>query len=266
MDLHLFTTDCSALDLIGRLPGGDRVVCLVVPENRTGSDKVARLGAAAGALPVRMHRSGSSLDADLPPAEGGIGWLYSQIILAGDLGRYPAGVLNMHGGSIPEYRGANVLNWTVINGEEELGVTWHGLVEEVDAGPIWAESRIPIPRDWTAAELREAMIREGIRLFPEAWRRFRDGAADPRYPDLGRGRVWPGRKPRDGRIGPGWPERRVRDMVRALCPPWPPATIKVGDGWIAVSSVLEAPEAGAIPYETSGNRTVYLRPQSSDGA
>lgn len=72
MDLHLFTTDRSALDLIGRLPGGDRVVCLVVPENRAGGDKVARLGAAAGALPVRPAPSvkGECRAAAFPSAAG----------------------------------------------------------------------------------------------------------------------------------------------------------------------------------------------------
>ena len=263
MDLHLFTTDISALDLIELLPGRDRVVCLVVPENRLGSKKVLRLKAtlSLSESPVYTHWRDRPLD--LPTADGGISWLYSQTIL--DLDRYPAGILNMHGGLIPEYRGANVLQWAIINGERDLGVTWHEMVEEVDAGPIWAESRIPIPLDSTAAKLREDMIREGIRLFPEAWRHCRDEQAEAlRYPDLNAydgefSQLWPARIPKDGQIDFGWSERRVRDMIRALCPPWPPATIKVEDDWIEVSSVLNSPEIGAIPYETSENRTIYLR-------
>ena len=82
------------------------------------------------------------------------------------------GILNMHGGKIPQYRGASVLHWAIINGESEYGVSWHRLVKEVDAGPIYVEGRIPITSKSTAYELRQAMILEAMDLFSKAWRRF----------------------------------------------------------------------------------------------
>lgn len=258
MRLHLFSTDISCLSLLPDLHPEDRVTCLIFPSNRKNSEKVRQLIDAAE-MPVREHRLRQTLDGDLPPAEAAISWLYSQIILGEDLSRYPAGMLNMHGGVIPEYRGRSVLQWAIINGEDHLGVTWHEIIEEVDAGPIWAESRIPIPHQATAADMRAAMIQEGRKLFPKAWQRFCSQSSSLRLPDLKEGKIWPARAPKDGRIGSGWPERRVRDMVRALCPPWPAATVACGDHWREVTGVWDQPKDDCFPYCTAEGRTIYLK-------
>lgn len=260
MRIHLFSTDESVFGLLDALPPEDRVAAVVVPTNRTGREKIHKLIAAAEArnLTVHLHRTRQRLPEDLPRAEAGISWLYSQIIATEDIGAYSRGILNMHGGRIPEYRGASVLHWAIVNGETEMGITWHEIVEEVDAGPIWSETTIPIPREATAADMRLAMIEAGIRAFPEAWRRFKTRSGEPRRPDLSRGRVWPMRKPSDGMIGPNWPARRVRDMVRACCPPWPPATVATETGRAAVRAILPAPTPETLAYPTADGETLHL--------
>ncbi|MDY6853018.1 MAG: formyltransferase family protein [Thermodesulfobacteriota bacterium] len=262
MDIHIFSTDPTCFDLADLLPEDDRVTCVVVPSNRKGSEKVQRLTALAESkkIPVNEHALRSALDKALPPAQAAISWLYSQIILVQDLRRYSRGILNMHGGAIPEYRGASVLHWAIINGESEMGITWHELIEEVDAGPIWAKSKIPIPDDSSAADMRQEMIKEGVRLFPGAWNGFKDKTGNPVYPDLTRGKVWPQRKPKDGLIGEGWSERKVRDLVRALYPPWPPAFLETQNGPVYIKRVLGHPEPSAIPYQTSESTVLYLLP------
>jgi methionyl-tRNA formyltransferase len=193
--IHLFSTDSSALDLIDGLHVDDVVTAIVVPSNRLGSEKVRRLEdeAVGRGLPVIEHPRGGLLPV-LPPATAGISWLYSQLIAAEDLARYPVGILNMHGGKIPEYRGQNVLLWAIANGEDELGITWHEICKDVDAGPIWYERMIPIPANATAADMRGAMISTGLEMFPAAWTRFKSRLGSPRYPDLGSGHVWPRRQ------------------------------------------------------------------------
>ncbi len=259
MRAHLYTTDASALGLIERLDPGDSVTAVVIPENRTGSEKITRLTAALGRAPI-VHRRGQPIAPELPPADAAISWLYSQIFAPADLAAYPRGILNMHGGKIPEYRGASVLQWAIIAGERELGITWHELVEAVDAGPIWAESTIPIPPEATGAELRHAMIEAGLALFPAAWRRFRDRQGEPRRACLEKGRVWPQRRPSDGEIVPGLAETRLRNLVRALGAPWPPAWIAHEGRHCAVTRVVDRPTAGALPYRTAEGRLVYLEP------
>jgi methionyl-tRNA formyltransferase len=255
--VHLFASDVSGLRLLDDAGVAVTASCLIIPANRGGTAKIGELEAEAQ-LPVVVHERGQALPENLPPADAAISWLYSQIIREADLKRYRFGILNMHGGKIPEYRGANVLQWAIINGESELGITWHELVKEVDAGPIWAESTIPIPEDANAWEMRARMIEAGRNLFGTAWQRFLEKGSAARIANLEIGRVWPSRKPEDGRIGAGWPERKVRDMVRALCPPWPPATLLVEEGWVPVRDVSLRQVAGSIPYATAEGRELFL--------
>lgn len=258
MDVHLFTTDVSALELAAKLPADDYISGVIVPSNRASTEKVKQLVDATD-LPAWTHKRGGRLDPDLPPAGAAISWMYSQIIDAADLARYERGILNMHGGAIPQYRGANVLQWAIINGESELGITWHELVEAIDAGPIWAESRIKIGLSMTALDLRAAMIAEGIRLFPQAWLRFRDRSVAPRIPDLSKGKIWPPRRPKDGQIEPGWSERKLRDLVRALCPPWPAPTVRHEGRWRPVNGITELSEKDTVPYVTAEGNKLYLQ-------
>jgi methionyl-tRNA formyltransferase len=257
MKVHLFATDVSGLRLLEDTGGAVMASCLFIPANRRDSAKITELETAAQ-VPVFVHERGKALPAELPPADAAISWLYSQIIREIDLRRYPIGVLNMHGGMIPEYRGANVLQWAIIKGECELGITWHELVKEVDAGPIWAESKIAIPEGATALELRALMIEAGRNLFGTAWQRFIAKDSTPRLANLDAGRIWPSRKPEDGRIDSGWPERKVRDMVRALCAPWPAATIFIENEWVPVRGLSQQRTADSISYSTAEGREIFL--------
>jgi methionyl-tRNA formyltransferase len=257
VNVHLFATDISGLRLLEEAGGAIRASCVIVPANRRGAAKIAELEKKAQ-TPVFVHERGMALPEGLPNADAAISWLYSQIIRETDLRRYPRGVLNMHGGKIPEYRGANVLQWAIINGESELGITWHELVKEVDAGPIWAECAIDMPAEATALEMRTRMIEAGLELFETAWRRFVTRDYTPRLANLDSGKIWPSRKPEDGRIEADWREQKVHDMVRALCPPWPPATVFVDNAWVPVGGVSRRLLENSIPYSTAEGRIIYL--------
>lgn len=253
---HLLATDISGLALFEHC-ADIRLTGVIVPANRNQSEKIGvlRQAAAERGLPLAEQPRGGNLPTNLPAADVAISWMYSQILPASDLQQYRLGMLNMHGGQIPRYRGANVLQWAIINGEPELWITWHEIVAAVDAGAIWAEEPLPVPRDWTALQARAAMIEAGVALFPQAWRRKRDGLPPVRIPDLSQGRVWPSRRPRDGEIQPGWSEQRLRDFLRALCPPWPLPT------WQGQSVVGLSPEARAdtTAYACQEGSVVYLR-------
>jgi methionyl-tRNA formyltransferase len=258
MSVHLYASDPSVFSLIHAISRSEDVTAIVFPGNRAETDKVAALKTNAAGIPVFEHRRGESLPDNLPEAERAVCWLYSQIFPTDILNRYPGGMLNMHGGSIPDYRGASVLQWAIVNGEAELGVTWHSLVEAVDAGPIWAESQIPILQTANAFEMREAMIAKAIHLFPNAWSGFRWNEHPLRLPVIDGGKIWPQRRPRDGLIEVGWPEQRVRNLIRALCPPWPPAFMISDGSPIAVDDVCATPMPGAVPYLTQEGRTIHL--------
>ncbi len=77
----------------------------------------------------------------------------------------PMGTINVHGSLLPDYRGAAPINWAVINGEKETGVTTFKLKHEIDTGNILLQARIPIGEDETATEVHDRMKIAGANLL-----------------------------------------------------------------------------------------------------
>lgn len=77
----------------------------------------------------------------------------------------PMGTINLHGSLLPQYRGAAPINWAIINGEKETGVTTFKLQHEIDTGNILLQERIPIGDDETASELHDRMKLTGAALI-----------------------------------------------------------------------------------------------------
>jgi methionyl-tRNA formyltransferase len=77
----------------------------------------------------------------------------------------PLGTINVHGSLLPQYRGAAPINWAIINGEKETGVTTFKLQHEIDTGHILLQQKIPIGDNETAGELHDKMKEVGAALL-----------------------------------------------------------------------------------------------------
>ncbi|MCU0404745.1 MAG: methionyl-tRNA formyltransferase, partial [Chitinophagaceae bacterium] len=77
----------------------------------------------------------------------------------------PMGTINVHGSLLPQYRGAAPINWAVINGESETGVTTFKLKHEIDTGDLLMQARMPIGPDETAGEIHDRMKELGAQLL-----------------------------------------------------------------------------------------------------
>ena len=75
------------------------------------------------------------------------------------------GTINLHGSLLPQYRGAAPINWAVINGEKETGVTTFKLQHEIDTGNILLQESFPIGDDETAGEVHDRMKEIGAKLL-----------------------------------------------------------------------------------------------------
>ena len=87
----------------------------------------------------------------------------------------PMGTINLHGSLLPQYRGAAPINWAVINGEKETGVTTFKLQHEIDTGNILLQERFPIGDDETAGEVHDRMKEIGARLLVTTIKGLADG-------------------------------------------------------------------------------------------
>ncbi|HEY0750516.1 MAG TPA: methionyl-tRNA formyltransferase, partial [Chitinophagaceae bacterium] len=77
----------------------------------------------------------------------------------------PMGTINVHGSLLPQYRGAAPINWAIINGEKQTGVTTFKLQHEIDTGNILLQEVISIGEDETAGELHDKMKGVGAGLL-----------------------------------------------------------------------------------------------------
>ena len=135
------------LDALGRTP--HRVVAVVLRE-RPSDDSLARAARAAG-LPVRQpHRVNTPELRDWLAALGPdllLSVAYNQILREPVRTVAGHGALNLHAGKLPFYRGRNVINWALINGEPEIGLTAHFMDDGIDTGDIVLQRTLPI--GWT---------------------------------------------------------------------------------------------------------------------
>jgi methionyl-tRNA formyltransferase len=87
----------------------------------------------------------------------------------------PMGTINLHGSLLPQYRGAAPINWAIINGEKETGVTTFKLQHEIDTGNILLQEKIAIKENQTAGELYDNMKNVGAQLLLTTIRQMLSG-------------------------------------------------------------------------------------------
>jgi UDP-4-amino-4-deoxy-L-arabinose formyltransferase/UDP-glucuronic acid dehydrogenase (UDP-4-keto-hexauronic acid decarboxylating) len=141
----------------------------------------------------------------------------------------PKGCLNLHGSLLPKYRGRVPINWVLVNGEKETGVTLHYMTPRPDDGDIVCQKRIPISQEDTARSLHEKAAAATLEMLDEILARILDGTAPKEPQDHAAATYFGGRSPQGGEIDWTWPATRVRDLVRAVTLPYPGAFSHVGD-------------------------------------
>ena len=137
------------------------------------------------------------------------------------------GVWNCHGGPVPEYRGGSPLNWQMIDGKTEFGVTLLKMDEGLDTGPVIDEERFEQVLD--TATIADAHVVANI-CFAEMVLRALDDFP-PKLTQQPESKVY--RRQRtdaDGEIDFSWDGKRIHDFVRALTHPYPGAWFTAKDG------------------------------------
>jgi len=138
----------------------------------------------------------------------------------------PLGGLNLHGSLLPRYRGRCPVNWVLVNGESETGVTLHVMTPRADQGPIVAQRRIAIDPRETAPTLYRKVVEAGEQVLFESFLPWARGEIRPAPQDGSRATKFGGRRPEDGRFEWTWPARRIDALVRAVTRPWPGAYVE----------------------------------------
>ena len=133
------------------------------------------------------------------------------------------GAVNAHGSLLPKYRGRSPVNWQIVRGETESGITLHYMVRKADAGDIVGQRPITIGPDDTAVDVFHKIEPAFEALLAEKLDGILSGTA-PRLPqDITKGNYCGGRKPEDGKIIWMQTARAIHNLVRAVTTPYPGA-------------------------------------------
>lgn len=160
----------------------------------------------------------------------------------------PLGTLAVHDSLLPEYRGFAPLNWSIINGEDHVGVTLFYLAELMDGGDIVAQKRVPIAPDETAPVVYERVCHATIELVLEMCPLLAEDTAPRIKQDYSKGSFTCARTPMDGLIKWTDPVATIYNKVRALKYPYPGAFTYYTGKRIIIWSAKPHPN----PYYYSG--------------
>ena len=170
---------------------------------------------------------------------------FGQILREDILGCPPKGAVNVHASLLPQFRGVAPINWVIMTGETETGVTTMFMAKKVDAGEIILTRKTPIGDNETAGELYDRLAALGADLLIETLELVENGTAPRIAQDPASVTYARKLKKADGEVDWSGSAGRVRDHIRGTTP-WPGAFT-----WYR-GKVLRVLEAGR--GEDSGHR------------
>jgi len=133
------------------------------------------------------------------------------------------GAYNMHGSLLPKYRGRVPINWAIIHGESQTGVTLHVMEKRADAGDIVDQQAVPIPPEASAREVFAGVTAAARAVLERQLDNLLAGKAPRRAQDESQATYFGGRRPEDGRIDLSRDARSIFNLIRAVTHPYPGA-------------------------------------------
>lgn len=150
--------------------------------------------------------------------------------------------INLHASLLPKFRGAAPINWALIHGERETGLSVITLADRMDAGDVLGQSVTTIDPHETAGELHDRLSEMGPELVLEVVRQYEAGHLPHQPQDESLATPAPKLSKRDGELRFDQPAAAVRSRVHGLTP-WPGCSINLGGRTLRLARVEVATEA-----------------------
>ncbi|HEB50559.1 MAG TPA: methionyl-tRNA formyltransferase [Desulfobulbus sp.] len=231
------TPDFAVPALQALIHGPDQVVAAVCqPDRPRGRGRKltpppVKVCAEAAGIPVlqpasirseEFHQAVRELRPDLIVVAA-----YGKILPGSLLNLPPMGTINVHGSLLPKYRGAAPIQWAVINGETETGVTIMQMDEGMDTGDILLPVKTPISEEDTAGTLFARLARLGGEALVQAIALLKEGRLTPVPQDDALATEAPMLTKEQGRLDWSRDARSLHCLIRGL-DPWPSAYTFLG--------------------------------------
>ncbi len=154
--------------------------------------------------------------------------------------------VNLHASLLPKYRGAAPINWAMIEGESEAGVSVIGLAQKMDAGPVYAEASLAIDPNEIAGELHDRLAGLGPGVIGKVLGDLASGTLDPKEQDHDKATKAPKLSKADGTVGFDQPCEKVCARVHGLTP-WPGCRVNWLCKATGKTAVLTLGRVAAVP-------------------
>ncbi|WP_246496408.1 methionyl-tRNA formyltransferase [Chitinophaga varians] len=180
----------------------------------------------------------------------------------------PEGTINVHASLLPNYRGAAPINWAIINGEKESGVTTFKLQHEIDTGDILLADKVVIRDDETAGELHDELMHTGARLLLKTVQSIAAGTAqETPQANIAAADIKHAPKIFKETCQINWqdPLDKIYNLVRGLSP-YPAAWTTLQDKNIKIYKAhKEQGKPSIAPGEFDTDQKTYVRIAATDG-
>lgn len=197
-----------------------RGYALTPPAVKTAAQKLG--------LSVLQPTSPKELDlaAAFGPLDVGVVVAYGYLLPPAVFNAPTNGLVNAHFSLVPKFRGAGPIQWALIRGETETGVSLFRIEKGLDTGPVFLQKTVPIRPEDNAATLRERLTAEGVELLGDFVRKIGSGSWEP-SPQIGEWTEAPLLKKEDGRVF--WDRHSAREILNLVrgTYEWPGATARI---------------------------------------
>ena len=178
----------------------------------------------------------------------------------------PQGTVNVHGSLLPKYRGAAPINWAILHGDKETGVSTFKLQHEIDTGDILLQEKMPIGPNETAGELHDRMKVVGAQLLVKTLQELANGTlkASPQQLNADTKHA-PKLFKADCEINWNNTAEQIHNQIRGLSP-YPTAYTVLGDKTLKIfSSEIEQGKPEIHPGTFSTDHKNYLKFAATNG-
>lgn len=180
----------------------------------------------------------------------------------------PLGSFNIHGSLLPQYRGAAPINWAIINGEKETGVTSFFLKHEIDTGDLLLQTRVPVLEEDDFGSMYEKLKYEGAKLALQTVQAIEQDNVQPMpQPETEELKHAPKIFKETCEINWNQPAEQVRNFVRGLSP-YPTAWTRLGDKTFKIFKVevLENAAYEGEPGTLITDNKTFIHVKTGDSA
>lgn len=178
----------------------------------------------------------------------------------------PKGTVNLHASLLPQYRGAAPINWAIINGEVETGVSTFFLKQEIDTGDLLFSDRVSISKNDTAGDLHDKLMHTGAKLLLRTVKAIETGAYQEQ-PQTGAEDLKTAPKifKEDCLINWDQSVEKVFNFIRGLSP-YPTSFTHLQEKNLKVfSAEMEKTDSTSKPGEIITDNKTYLKFACTDG-